>query len=232
MKPKEIRLAKQYATALHRYLNHGAPEDLQAALRFGRSAVAMNLETLDLARIHQETLNQLGVEKGPPETIKKAERFFTEAITPIVESHLASRERKIQLKRQSDMLRKRTSELETANRQLSQGIIRRKGVEEALKKNGEHYTHLLKESLHLQEGLRRLTRQVLAAQEDERKKVSGDLQDQIAQTLLGINIRLQSLKKEAGFSLKELKKDISSTQQLVARSARSVQRVAREVGNP
>jgi len=43
----------------------------------------------------------------------------------------------------------------------------------------------LKDSLQLQEELRQLTHQVLAAQEEERKKISHELQDEIAQTLLG-----------------------------------------------
>ncbi len=230
MKPKEIRLAKQYASAMRRYLVPGNLEDLQPALRLGRAAVAIGLETLDLARIHEETLLSLGLANGPSPTVKQAERFFTEAITPIIESHRTSRARKLQLKSHSDTLRKRTIELATANRNLRRGIIRRKSMEAALKKTGEHYANLLKESLRLQEVLRRLTRQVLAAQEDERKKISAELQNQIAQTLLGINIRLYSLKKEAKLNLSDLKSEISSTQRLVAKSARTVQRVAREVG--
>jgi signal transduction histidine kinase len=70
-------------------------------------------------------------------------------------------------------------------------------VEAALRKSGEHYTRLLKESLQLQERLRNLTHQVLAAQENERRNISRELQDEIAQTLLGINVRLLSLKQEA-----------------------------------
>ena len=70
-------------------------------------------------------------------------------------------------------------------------------METALKKSGEHYAKLLKESLQLQEGLRQLAHQVLATQEDERRKISRELQDEIAQTLLGINVRLLSLKQEA-----------------------------------
>jgi signal transduction histidine kinase len=82
----------------------------------------------------------------------------------------------------------------------------------------------LKESLQLQEGLRQLTHQVLAAQEDERKKISRELQDEIAQTLLGINVRLLSLKQEARTNTKGLKNEIASTQRLVVKSAKSVRR--------
>jgi signal transduction histidine kinase len=89
----------------------------------------------------------------------------------------------------------------------------------------------LKDSLCLQEGLRQLTHQVLTAQEDERKKISCELQDEIAQTLLGINVRLLSLKEEARTNTKDLKNEIASTQQLMVKSARSVRRVARGYRN-
>ena len=137
---------------------------------------------------------------------------------------------KTHLGRLNETLGRRTAELAATNRQLQRGIVRRKSVEAALKKSGEHYARLLKDSLQLQEGLRQLTHQVLAAQEDERKKISHELQDEIAQTLLGINVRLLSLKQEARSNTKGLKNEIASTQRLVAKSARSVRRVARELG--
>jgi two-component system, NarL family, sensor histidine kinase DegS len=148
-----------------------------------------------------------------------------------VETHRAARESKTQLNRLNETLNRRTVELAVTNRQLQRGIIRRKRVEGALKKSGKHYARLLKDSLQLQEVLRQLTHEVLTAQEDERKKISRELQDEIAQTLLGINVRLLSLKQEARTNTKGLKNEIASTQRLVLKSAKSVRRVAREFGN-
>ena len=71
---------------------------------------------------------------------------------------------------------------------------------------------------------------MLAAQEDERAKLSHELQDEIAQTLLGINVRLLTLKQQARNNSKGLKNEIASTQRLVVRSAKAVRRVARELG--
>jgi signal transduction histidine kinase len=42
-----------------------------------------------------------------------------------------------------------------------------------------------------------LSHQVLQAQEEERKRISRDLHDVIAQTLVGINVQLATLTKEA-----------------------------------
>jgi signal transduction histidine kinase len=148
-----------------------------------------------------------------------------------VETHRAARESKIELNRLNATLGRRTVELAATHRQLQSGILRRKSVEAALKKSGEHYGRLLKESLQLQEGLRQLTHEVLGAQEHERRKISRELQDEIAQTLLGINVRLLSLKQEARSNSRGLKNEIASTQRLVVKSARSVRRVARDFGN-
>jgi len=129
-------------------------------------------------------------------------------------------------------LDRRTVELAAANRQLQRGVVRREAIEASLKKSGKFYTALLKDSLQLQEGLRQLTRQALAAQEDERKKLSCELQDQIAQTLLGINVRLLSLKEEGRKNTKGIKNEIASAQQLVVESAQSVRRAARKFAKP
>ena len=50
------------------------------------------------------------------------------------------------------------------------------------------------------------------AAEDERKRISRELHDVIAQTLTGINIRLAALKKEAALNTKGLDRNIARTQ--------------------
>jgi signal transduction histidine kinase len=230
MKQKLIRLSQRYVTALRKHLKRGSRDGLQPALRLGRQAVALRLETLELARIHERALAALELSKSKDGLATRAEIFFTEAIAPIVETHRAARQSKNDLNRLNGTLDRRTAELATTNRQLQRGIVRRKSVEAALKKSGQHYGKLLKESLQLQQDLRQLTHQVLLAQEDERKKISRKLQNEIAQTLLGINVRLLSLKQEARSNTKGLKNEIASTQRLVVKSAKSVRLVARGLG--
>jgi signal transduction histidine kinase len=232
MKRKLTGLSQRYVTALRQYLKPGprAIPPCRTALALGRRTVVLGLETLELARIHEGAIVTLEAASGKDGIARRAEFFFTDAITPIVETHRAARQSKMDLNRLNATLGRRTAELAVTNRQLQRGIVRRKSVEAALKKSGAHYTKLLKESLQLQEGLRQLTHQVLVAQEDERKKISRELQDEIAQTLLGINVRLLTLKQEARNNTKDLKNEIASTQRLVVKSAKSVRRVAREIG--
>jgi signal transduction histidine kinase len=230
MKRKWIRLSGRYVRALRKHLKKGPRASLLPALRLGRRAVALGLETLDLARMHERAVATLELSGSKNGFIKRAEIFFTEAIIPIVETHRAA-QGKMDLKRLNETLSRRTLELAATNRQLQRSIIRRKRVEAALKKSGEHYGKLLKGSLQLQEDLRQLTHRMLAAQEDERKKISVELQDEIAQTLLGINVRLVSLKQEARSNTRGLRNEIAGTQRLVVTSAESVRRAARGFGN-
>jgi signal transduction histidine kinase len=87
----------------------------------------------------------------------------------------------------------------------------------------------LKKSLELQERMRRLTHQVLAAQETERGQLSRKLQNDLAQTLLGLNVRLLLLRQAARNKAKGLKNEIASAQRVVVKSAKSVRKLAREL---
>jgi signal transduction histidine kinase len=231
MKQNVIPLSEQYNDALQKYLASGASADLSTALVLGRQAIALKLETLELARIHEQALTTMKPSQNKSDTAKRAENFFNKANTPIVEVHDVMQQSKSQVNRLQETLGQRTEELAATNRQLQRGVVRRKVMENAAQKNGQHYKKCLEESLELQKRLRQLTHRVLVAQEDERKSISLELQDEIAQTLLGINVRLLSLKQEARINHRGLKSEIVSTQRLLVKSVKSVRRVARELGD-
>src|ERR1700677_1119487 len=88
---------------------------------------------------------------------------------------------------------------------------------------------LLARSSRLQEQSRRLSRQILTAQEDERKKISRELHQVVGQTLTEINLRLARLKKESARSTKGLERDITRAQRLVDKSVNTVHQFAREL---
>jgi len=230
MKPTYVQLSNQYATALEKLLKQGPQATFLPALRLGRQAVNLGLETLDLARMHEEALVKLQLASRKNAFTKLAGIFFTEANTAIEETHRTARRNKLDLGRLMTTLQRRTEQLANSNLQLQKGAVRRKVMEDDFARRGKHHQKRLEESLELQTRLRQLTHQVLAAQEDERKKIGRELQDEIAQTLLGINVRLLSLKLEARSNSRGLKNTIANTQRLVARSARSVRQVGRKIG--
>jgi signal transduction histidine kinase len=233
MKQKLIELSQRYVAALRAQLQPGARAIPPGgtALELGRQAVALGLETLELARIHEHALATLKLPRRQSRPARRAAIFFTEANEPIEETHRAAQQGKVSLSRVQETLAQRTEELTATNRQLQRGVVRRKVMQEAARRNGRHYKKCLEESLALQDRLRQLTHRVLMAQEDERKSISVELHDEIAQTLLGINVRLLSLKQEARVNHKGLKSEIAGTQRMVVKSVKSMRRVARELGD-
>jgi len=230
MKRKLSALSQRYVRALKKHLSQGPRTGLRAAHRLGRQAVAIGLETLDMAKIHQGALATLEASSSKDGLIDRAEFFFKEAITPIEKVHHAALNASVRLSQMDQELVRRTGDLAVSNRSLKQNIVRRKKVEQALKKSGGHSRKLLGESRRLQKHLQQLTRQILTAQEDKRKQISRELQDEIAQTLLGINVRLLTLKKEASLNAAGFKKDLVGTQQLVDKSVKTIRRFAHEFG--
>lgn len=227
MKRKLSAMSQQYVTALKKHLKQGPRGSLPAARGLGRRAVAIGLETLDVARIHEGALAALEASASKDGIIERAKSFFAEAIIPIERTHRAALKANARLSQLNKALGRRTVDLAVSNRSLKRGIARRKTVEKALKKSETHSQKLLQESRRLQKHLQRLTHRILSAQEDKRKKISHDLQDEIAQTLLGINVRLLALKKEAGLNAEDLQKEIASTQRLVDQSVESIKGFAR-----
>jgi signal transduction histidine kinase len=81
----------------------------------------------------------------------------------------------------------------------------------------------------MQKQLRHLSHEILKAQEDERKKISRELHDEISQILTGINVRLAALSIESATNAGNINQKIASAQRLVERSVATVHRFAREL---
>jgi signal transduction histidine kinase len=233
MKRKHYHLSRRYRAALFAHLKQGRSGSLHLAHGLGGAALAAGLQMLDLAKLHEQILVTEILPGSPARKrsrlIKQAGIFFAVAITPIEKMQRNALAAAVHLKKIVQNLSQRTVELAAANLELSIEITLRKTVEVELKKSEHHYSELLKKSDQLQEQLRRLSRQILSAQEDEQKKISRELHDVIAQTLTGINIRLATLKKEAALNTKGLARNIARTQRLVEKSVDIVHQFAREL---
>ena len=87
----------------------------------------------------------------------------------------------------------------------------------------------LDENPDSEQRFRTLALAALENEQSERGKLARVLHDEVAQTLLGINVRLLSLKKATKGNTASLKKEIDNTQRLVEESIQSIDRFAREL---
>src|ERR1051326_461748 len=139
MKRKLSALSGRYQAALRKHLKQGPRAGLEPARGLGLQAVAIGLETLDMARMHERALAMLEAGSSKDGFHRRAGIFFTEAIAPIEETHRTSVKASALLKRLSKTLNRRTVELAGSRGSLTKAIARRKAAEAALKKSDEHY---------------------------------------------------------------------------------------------
>lgn len=225
--------SRRYRSALRAHLAAGPQASLAAARGLGIRALAAGTPILALASQHEQIL-VADVLPGAaaarrPALIRQAAVFFAAAITPVRQGLHAASERTVRIGAMIEALSQRTVELAASNVELSQEVAQRKTAEAALRAGELRYHRLLELSDRQQVQARRLARELLSAQEDERKKISRDLHDVIAQTLTGINIRLTTLKRDAEIDTKDLERNIGRTQKLVERAVNIVHRFAREL---
>lgn len=233
-KAERIGWSGRYQGALRRYLGKGVAASVRPAQSLGRQAVVLGLETIDMAPIHARAVMTLvpagGLSKTRQAVIKRANVFFAETMVPNEKTHRAALDSDARVLQLTRMLRQRTVESSDSKRRLERGITRRQVAETALKKSGKHRAGLLLESNRLQNRLRHQAHSMLSAQEVSRHKNSVNLNDEIAQTLLAINIRLLSLKTSAMASREKFEKDVVETQQMVQQSVMTIRRLVRRFG--
>jgi signal transduction histidine kinase len=232
MKCKHLNFSQRYGEALLAYLTDSKADPDSLKKLFGESS-SRGRQLRNLAKLHEATMMRDILPDCPPnkreERLKQAGIFFAETESALNNSTHDGPSGGARIKRLIATLSTRTVELAASQRELIRENARLKAVETKLKKSESHYTKSLENSKCLQEQLRRLSHQILSAQEDERKKISRELHDVIAQALTGINVRLSTLKKEASLNTKGLERNIAQTQRVVVKSTNIVHQFAREL---
>ena len=230
------QLSDHYLVALRTHLEQGRQASLLPADELGTQAMNLGLETLDLAKLHEQALAVLIPPDCSPmtrlEMTERAEVFFTEALVPIEKTHRLARKSGADLLQLQERLGQRTLDLADSNRDLKLGITKRMSAKAALEHSERVSSQLLQESRRLERQLKDMTRQILAADEVERRKMSLQLHDEIGQTLLGIHVRLLALKAEVAAKHEGLNQEIALTQGLIEESVKIINQFAHEFGIP
>ncbi|HXC01533.1 MAG TPA: sensor histidine kinase [Opitutaceae bacterium] len=233
MKDAHTRLYTRYLAALRTHLNKENLRNGDSAQGLGRAALAGGLATLDLAVMHEQAVFALAASHDFASThngaLKQAGYFFTQALIPLEAAQRATRETNRHLQQHNETLRLHTAALASGNLRLEREVARRKAGEGTIRKGKAQYKELFLKSQVMQRKLRQLTRQIISAQEDERKQISRELHDGVVQTLIGINVELAALGEGAAVGLHALKAKIARTQRLVTNSVNAVHRFAREL---
>lgn len=232
MKVPSPTFSRLYKSALRTHVATRARLDAKVIAEIGSRMQAARMSVLELAKFHEHFLI---IELLPGLTtvrqtarVRHASCFFA-AVVAAAEAGPPGGSSDIRLRKAIQALSDRSVELASANRKLQHEIINRGKVETALRKSESDCLKALENSEMLKEQLRDLSRKFILVQEEERKNLSRELHDVVAQALLGINVRLATLKKEAGTNTQSLKRSITLTQKLVVNSANIVHRFAREL---
>jgi len=109
----------------------------------------------------------------------------------------------------------RTKELRNVNDQLELELRQRRGAEEELRRSEKQ--------------LRYLSSQLLAAQENERKRISGELHDEFGQTLASLKHRLYRIQKQSKEDQIELRYECEEGTRYVSQMIENVRRFSRDL---
>ena len=226
MKANITAFSARYRRVLQAHLKKAPEGTCGSAHILGRDGLKMGLLTIDLAKIHESVMGQMGLPDSPSQrngrVAKREDLFFDEVIVPYREAYK-------RLGESNGALTISAAELALANKSLKGEIARHKSSDVALKKSELHHRLLLDKSRKQQEQLRYLSHQILIENEEQRKQISRELHDEIAQILAGINVHLAALKVEAVKNTKGLTQKIASTQRLIEKSMKIVRRFATEL---
>lgn len=223
----------RYLPVLRQHLGPRGNADGSQARAIGRAAVACGLGPRDLVAVHERAMialaPNLDLADSRGGSIKRAGWFLTSAMIPLESAQRTTRTANLNLSQRNATLRAHTAALARANRLLAREVARREAGEATIVRGQDKFRALFQESQVMQKKLRNLTRQILSAQEEERKKISRELHDEVVQTLVGINVELTALGANVAADLSSFRRRLTRTRRLVENSVDAVHRFAREL---
>jgi signal transduction histidine kinase len=218
-------LVVRYRGALRAFLEHRDDVHLQFAYHLGCTALQGGMGVFDMARLHEEILpdalpKETGLKDAAQQT-RAAETFLLDALSPFEAARRGLPDAYIRLGQLNETLGRQ-------NKVLAAIVARQHPMEEALRVGKERYFKLFQQARSMKKEIRLHSAQMILAQEDERKRVSRELHDEIGQGLAAVNVGLGILKKQAGHD-RPFQDRVAATQALLEQSMESVHRFARDL---
>ncbi len=231
MAPPSSSLPVTYHSALTDHLAHPTEATLQQAYELGRAAMSAGLGVFDVIRLHHQALQDGALSKDPLIAANRApmlEAFLLEVLSPFEAAHRGFRRAWERLEQLNNALAGHNEALALSNAQLEEEITMRQRTETELRESKDHYMELFKKAHAMEEALRELSAEVLTVQEEERKRISRELHDEIGQALTAVNVSISVLKKHVG-SNAALKQKVAESEELLTQCMESVHSFAREL---
>ncbi len=220
-----------YHSALRDYLAEPNESTLQQAYELGRAAMGAGLGVFDVIGLHHQALKDAIISSDPSIVVRSAplfETFLLETLSPFEAAHRGFRRAWERLEQLNHALASHNEALALSNAQLEEEIAMRQRTEAELRESKEHYFQLFNKSREMEDSLRELSAQVLTAQEQERKRISRELHDEIGQALTAVNVTIAMLKSHASADA-PLRQKIGEAEKLLAQSMETVHTFAREL---
>jgi signal transduction histidine kinase len=217
MNPPAVELGRPYLAALQAYLANQDETALQGAYELGRQALRDGFGLMALANAHQQALLSILADAPAPPPMERLCRlagdFYAECLGSFEMVQRGFHDAHRMLRELNAMLEGRARQLSAANEELKREICGRKQVEKALRQS--------------EENLQALSRKILIAQEEERKRISRELHDEVGQALTAISVSLTMLKKAAAQPLVE--DQVNDLQLLLQQTMETIHSFTREL---
>jgi signal transduction histidine kinase len=200
---------QRYQAALQSHLSEPSTIESSsvAAHLLGQEAAQSGMDVLNLVRTHEQAMIRLTIDQpdtAPPLPFKlmPGGSFLLDSLAALEESVADASTSALGALMESERL---------------------------LKAEVSKYDQLLSDSRRLEEQARLLAHQILLAQEEERREISRELHDEVAQILAGINVRLAALRESGVINFQNFETGIQLTQQMIEESMNVVHRYARKL---
>jgi signal transduction histidine kinase len=218
-----------YHEVLHEHLERPSKGTLERAFSLGKAALAEGMEVFDLISLHHRAIAE-GVLPGDlsaaqVRTVLDLEAFLQESLAPYKMASggpIGARERRLRMRSEH------SSALALRNARLEEEVAIHQRSEASMRESRDHYVQLYQNARAMEGALRELSAQVLAAQEDERKRISRELYDVIGQALISVKVSVSMLKVRAAAD-PALRHKVVEAEALLAATMEIVQRFAREL---